>query len=98
MVIGQRRYLIAYDISDDVRRSHIVKTLQSHGMRLQYSVFLLEVRKSALLKVKVALEDEIDSSQDSVLICDLDAREGSESAMTFMGRRGYRDVAVPQII
>lgn len=98
MVIGQRRYLIAYDISDDVRRSHVVKTLQSHGMRLQYSVFLLEVRKSALLKVKAALEDEIDNSQDSVLICDLDTCEGSESAMTFMGRRGYRDVTVPQII
>ena len=98
MITGKHSYLIAYDIGDDVRRSHIVKVLQSYGVRLQYSVFLLEVRRSALLKVKAALEDEIDGSQDAVLICDLDSSEGHERAMTFMGRRGYRDVTVPQII
>lgn len=35
----QRSYLIAYDVKDDRRRSHVAKLLQSYGERMQYSVF-----------------------------------------------------------
>lgn len=35
----KRSYLVAYDIIDDRRRSHVSKILSTCGERLQYSVF-----------------------------------------------------------
>ncbi len=32
-------YLVCYDISDDVRRSRVLKTMKGFGDHLQYSVF-----------------------------------------------------------
>ena len=60
MVNQQRGYLVAYDVSDDYRRSHIAKILQHYGERLQYSVFLLRVRPSMMLDVRMQVEQEID--------------------------------------
>ncbi|WP_101616205.1 CRISPR-associated endonuclease Cas2 [Bifidobacterium margollesii] len=98
MTDGRKSYLIAYDINDDVRRSRIAKILQSHGERLQYSVFLIRIRPSKLLKIKVLVEDEIDSSVDSILICDLGSSDREKQSMTFIGRRGYRDTVIPMIV
>ena len=36
MVNQKRGYLVAYDVSDDYRRSHVAKILQHYGERLQY--------------------------------------------------------------
>ena len=59
MVNQQRGYLVAYDVSDDYRRSHIAKILQHYGERLQYSVFLLRVRPSMMLDVRMQVEQEL---------------------------------------
>ena len=56
----QRSYLIAYDVKDDRRRSHVAKLLQSYGERMQYSVFLLRIRPAKLIAVQTVLETEID--------------------------------------
>lgn len=98
MADEQRSYLIAYDINDDVRRLHIAKILQSHGERLQYSVFLLRVRRTALLKIKALLEDELDGATDSVLICDIGISSSAKQYMCFLGRRSYEDTLIPAII
>lgn len=37
----KRSYLVAYDIIDDRRRSHVSKILSTCGERLQYSVFFI---------------------------------------------------------
>ena len=98
MTDEQRSYLMAYDINDDVRRSHVAKILQSHGERLQYSVFLLRIRPSKLLKIKAFVEDEIDADTDSILICDLGHSDRAKRSMLFLGRRGYKDTVIPTII
>lgn len=98
MTDEQRSYLMAYDINDDARRSHVAKILQSHGERLQYSVFLLRIRPSKLLKVKASVEDEIDPGTDSILICDLGINDHAERSMLFLGRRSYRDTMIPTIV
>ncbi|MBT1165778.1 CRISPR-associated endonuclease Cas2 [Bifidobacterium simiarum] len=98
MADGRRSYLVAYDINDDVRRSRIAKILQSHGERLQYSVFLLRIRPSKILKIKALIEDEIDSATDSILVCDLGISDREKQAMLFIGRRGYHDTVIPSII
>lgn len=66
-----RRYLIAYDISDDVRRTKVAKKLESYGDRVQYSVFVVDARPAKLLRLRTELTDMIDQGTDSVLLCNL---------------------------
>lgn len=66
-----RRHLIAYDIADDRRRNQIAKRLQSYGVRVQYSVFLIDLKPAKIRRLLAMLEGMIDRSEDSVLVCDL---------------------------
>lgn len=66
-----RRHLIAYDIPDDHRRTRIAKTLETYGDRIQYSVFIADLRPAKLLRLRTDLDNIIDAHADSVLICDL---------------------------
>ena len=65
-------YLISYDVSSDKRRSRVAKTLESHGLRVQYSVFECELSDRTLERLLARLGDLIDQSTDSVrayLLC-----------------------------
>ncbi len=66
-----RRFLIAYDISDDRRRTRVAKCLQTYGDRVQYSVFVVDIRPARLVRLRTALEVLIHQHADSVLLCDL---------------------------
>ena len=66
-----RRFVIAYDIVDDRRRSRVAKCLQSYGVRVQFSVFLVDTRPAKLMRLLALLDDRIESSEDSVMVCDL---------------------------
>lgn len=66
-----RRYLVAYDISDDRRRAGAAKCLQAYGDRVQYSVFVVDIRPARLVRLRAKLERLIDIGADSVLLCDL---------------------------
>ncbi len=94
----KRGYLVAYDINDDCRRNHVAKILQRCGERLQYSVFLLRVRPSKMLDVRMRIEGEIDSETDSVVFCAMGTIEQTEQGMDFLGRRNYADLEIPSII
>lgn len=63
------RHLIAYDIADDIRRSHVAKHLQAYGMRVQYSVFLVDLKPAKVQRLLDSLSHLVDSEQDSVLVC-----------------------------
>lgn len=82
-----RRYLIAYDVVDDKRRTRIAKKLQSYGDRLQFSVFWVQVSPAKFIRLKAALYELIDRTQDSVLLCDLGpVSELQRDKVLFMGR------------
>ncbi len=66
-----RRYLIAYDIADDQRRTRVSHRLASYGDRIQYSVFLVGARPAKLLRLRSALLRLIVPDVDSIVICDL---------------------------
>lgn len=66
-----RRYLVAYDISDDRRRARVATCLQAYGDRVQYSVFVVDIRPARLVRLRTKLEQLIDVKADSVLLCDL---------------------------
>lgn len=94
----RRGYLVAYDINDDCRRNHVSKILQHYGERLQYSVFLLRIRPSKMLDVRMQIEREIDRVSDSVVFCALGTLAQTEEGMDFLGRRGYTDLEIPSVI
>lgn len=92
-----RRHLIAYDIPDDHRRTRIAKTLETYGDRIQYSVFIADLRPAKLLRLRDLLNSIIDDHADSVLICDLDTPTHPAS-LDYLGRRKPLTSDAPIII
>ena len=66
-----RRYLVAYDVPDDRRRVRIAKKLGSYGDRVQFSVFIVDVRPARLVRLRSELERLMFMDEDSVLICEI---------------------------
>lgn len=65
-----RRFLIAYDVSDDRRREKVAKLLQHYGQRVQYSVFIADLNPSQHRTMRLDLRDRIRAG-DSIIVCDL---------------------------
>src|SRR5660397_27260 len=81
------RYLIAYDMPDDRRRTRLANRLLSYGDRLQFSVFIADCKPARLVRLKLAVGQIIVPSDDSVLICDLGpVRSIDSSRFSFVGR------------
>ena len=65
--------VVAYDISDDKRRTKLHKALMNFGAPVQYSVFECILGKEGLKKMKAAVERVIKDDKDLVryyYICD----------------------------
>ncbi|MBC3189993.1 CRISPR-associated endonuclease Cas2 [Pseudonocardia sp. C8] len=65
------RYLLAYDVGSDIRRTRVAKLLEAHGDRIQYSVFVVDTRPAKMLRLKVNVVARLHLDTDSLLICDL---------------------------
>lgn len=83
---ARRRWLVAYDIRDDVRLRRVHDIVRSHGDRLQYSVFLCDLTPIEKLNLKSALREVLNQQVDSVVFIDLGEpdRQGS-ATIEFMG-------------
>ena len=66
-----RRTLIAYDVPNDKRCGKLAKLLETYGDRIQYSVFVVDIIPSKLLRLKDAVREVAQLDEDSVLFCDL---------------------------
>jgi CRISPR-associated protein Cas2 len=71
----RKRYLIAYDVSDDKRRTGVFKILMSNGDHVQFSVFLCRLSRLELTRLKAQLSDTINVRQDQAIILDLGPAE-----------------------
>ncbi len=60
------KYLIAYDIKDDKKRKKISDILEGLGVRVNFSVFEVEVNKSKLSHLRKKIEKYVDKKQDSI--------------------------------
>lgn len=80
-----RRYVVAYDISSDARRTRVAHTLESFGDRVQYSVFLVDAKPSRLLRLQARLATLLHDPTDSVLVCDLGPLVGARARMSTLG-------------
>lgn len=82
-----RRTLVCYDIPADKRRTRLAKVLESHGDRVQYSVFVIDVSPARLLRLKDKVKEIIDVDEDSVLFCDLGRiSDLSDSRFSYLGQ------------
>jgi CRISPR-associated protein Cas2 len=80
------RYVLAYDITTDTRRTRVAKTLESYGDRLQYSVFIVDVKPAKMIRLKTTVTAHMELATDSLLVCDLGplATQG-ENRIDFVG-------------
>lgn len=76
----RRRYLVAYDISDDRRLRDVYQEMLGWGTRLQYSVYLCDLTGPELIRMQRALLELIDRDDDSVVIIDLGEAAASRHA------------------
>jgi CRISPR-associated protein Cas2 len=67
----RKRYLIAYDVSDDKRRNAIFKALMGNGDHVQFSVFLCHLNAVELQRLKGMLRQSVNVRQDQIVILDL---------------------------
>jgi CRISPR-associated protein Cas2 len=61
-------YLIAYDISDDKRRTKVHKTLCGFGQWTQYSLFECHLNDAELVTLRYRLDQILNSKEDNVRI------------------------------
>jgi CRISPR-associated protein Cas2 len=60
-------YLVCYDISDPKRLRKVATACEDFGYRKQFSVFLVRVSATDLVRLRSRLYDIIDLSADQVL-------------------------------
>jgi CRISPR-associated protein Cas2 len=69
-------FLIAYDVSDDKRRTKIHSKLKGYGEALQYSLFRCALTPSERMGLRSEMWELIDHATDRVLLIDLGPDEG----------------------
>jgi CRISPR-associated protein Cas2 len=60
--------VVSYDISDDRRRTKVMKTLEGYGQRAQYSVFECDLRPPDLARLEAKLRAIIEDESDDIRI------------------------------
>ena len=61
-------YLISYDVASDKRRTRVAAHLENRGVRVQFSVFEVEVAEPTLNRLLGKLRDQIDATTDSIRV------------------------------
>lgn len=67
----RRHHLVAYDVSDDKRRTRLFKYLQGQGDHVQYSVFICDLNPAELAQLREQVTDIINAKVDQVIVLDL---------------------------
>lgn len=82
----RRRWLVAYDIRDDVRLRRVYDVVRSHGDRLQYSVFICNLTPSEKIGLLSELRGVVHQRIDSIVLIDLGVPGRAGSArIEYMG-------------
>jgi CRISPR-associated protein Cas2 len=96
---GRRRYLVAYDIRDDVRLRRVHKVVKGFGWPMQYSVFICDLDRMELLQLRSDLGDEIHHGVDSVAFIDLgEPQDRGRQCFSFMGSAPSLPTSGPVVI
>ena len=69
-------YLVAYDVTNDKKRTKVHSKLKGYGEPLQYSLFRCTLTPSERVRMRTELWELIDHSTDRVLVVDLGPDDG----------------------
>ena len=61
------RYLIAYDIANDLARGRLLQLISGYGVRVQFSVFECNLGRADLNRPMAAIEKIPQAANDSVV-------------------------------
>lgn len=73
--MSRRRFLFAYDISDDRQRTDVFELLRDYGDHAQYSVFFCELSPREVADLCGRLATMINHATDQVMVLDLGSSE-----------------------
>jgi len=59
-------YVVSYDISDDKRRKQLSDILEGYGIRVNYSLFEININEIKLKNLLLKIYEIIDEKDDSV--------------------------------
>ncbi len=91
-------YIVCYDISDDYRRTKVLKYMQGQGEHLQFSVFECQFAPTDLARCRHRLSELIHHRDDQVLFVDLGPVEGrGDRVITALGKP-YSPIDSPVLI
>ncbi len=91
-------YLVCYDISNDLRRARVLKTMKGFGDHLQYSVFECQLNATGLAQCRHALGKVIHHRDDQVLFVNLGPSEGRGDRVISALGRAYAPLDAPCIV
>jgi len=72
---GDKMVVIVYDISDDKRLSKVAKYMESNGVRVQNSVFELDMTMGEGSKVFKGLEKLIEKKEDKCFMFEMKEKQ-----------------------
>ncbi|MGJ8455808.1 CRISPR-associated endonuclease Cas2 [Pseudothermotoga sp. U03pept] len=81
-------YVVSYDVVDDKRRNHLSDYLESYGIRVQYSVFEVELNESQLNQMIKGIKKRIKTDEDTVRIYPI-AKDLRNSIITIGMDKGH---------
>ena len=90
--MSRKRFLVAYDISDEKRLRRVFKTMNGFGDHIQYSIFMCELNARERVQMESKLRKIIHNTEDQVLVMDLGTAERETDA--FIASFG-RDFSAP---
>lgn len=70
-ITNRRNYFVSYDIADDKRRTRVFKICEAFGNHVQYSVFLCELDRREVVRMRDQLAQVIHHGDDQVLFVDV---------------------------
>lgn len=79
----RRRYLVAYDVSNEKRLRRVFRLMHGFGEPVQYSVFLCDLSSIEVHLLKEKLTGVMNQREDRVLIVDL-GRSGTSASDVFI--------------
>ena len=71
--------LVAYDISDPKRLTHVARVCEDFGVRVQYSVFECRLEEPEFTEFWLRLLAEIDENVDRLVAYKIDAKCAKET-------------------
>lgn len=69
--MSRTRYLLCYDIRDEVRLRRTAKVAIEFGYRIQYSIYICDLSEVERIRLEGRLRQVIDVKVDRVLLVDL---------------------------